>query len=75
MSDLCLNLSWHLLLCGSGSGSDSSPAEKKRTVSLWRKSKRCDDEETDEAQDVTHVGVVEVDAPVASGSGGNEAVP
>lgn len=26
-------------------------------------------------KDVTHVGVVEVDAPVASGSGGNEAVP
>lgn len=30
MSDLCLSLNWHPLLYGSDSGSDSSPADRKR---------------------------------------------
>lgn len=81
ISDLCLNLSWHPLLCGSDLESDSSPVETGRAtltpaLAALLRQKELSRRHLTELTSliITHISVVEIDAPVASSSGGDEAV-
>ena len=69
-SDLCPTLCWRPWLCGSDWGSDSSPGEHSiRITSAEQNQNQSRAEEAD-----AYIGVVEVDAPVAAGTGGDVAV-